>query len=151
MSGAYTKNAQRNQFTFFKSGDWFTTSFIGLNISAPIFDGFARKARITKAKIDLQQTENQLQNLRLTIDAEVTQAKSNFATAISTLNNQKKNMQLAESVYAQTKKKYEAGTGSNTEISAAQTDLVSAQNNYMNALYAALIAKVDLLKASGKL
>jgi outer membrane protein TolC len=43
MSGAYTKNAQRNQFTFFKSGDWFTTSFIGLNISAPIFDGFARK------------------------------------------------------------------------------------------------------------
>jgi len=104
MSGAFTKNAQRNQFNFFKGGDWFTTSFVGLNISAPIFDGFARKARITKAKIDLQQTENQLQNLRLTIDAEVTQAKMNFATAISTLNYQKKNMQLAESVYAQTKK-----------------------------------------------
>jgi len=104
MSGAFTKNAQRNQFNFFKGGDWFTTSFVGLNISTPIFDGFARKARITKAKIDLQQTENQLQNLRLTIDAEVTQAKMNFATAISTLSYQKKNMQLAESVYAQTKK-----------------------------------------------
>jgi len=151
MSGAYTKNAQRNQFNFFKGGDWFTTSFIGLNVSAPIFDGFARKARITKAKIDLQQTENQLQNLRLTIDAEVTQAKMNFATAISTLNNQKKNMQLAESVYAQTKKKYEIGTGSNMEITGAQTDLVTAQTNYIGALYGAIIARVDFLKATGKL
>jgi outer membrane protein TolC len=70
---------------------------------------------------------------------------------VATVQFQKKNMELAERVYQQTKKKYEAGTGSNTEISAAQTDLVSAQNNYMNALYAALIAKVDLLKASGKL
>jgi len=151
MSGAFTKNAQRNQFNFFKGGDWFTTSFVGLNISAPIFDGFARKARITKAKIDLQQTENQLQNLRLTIDAEVTQAKMNFATAISTLSYQKKNMQLAESVYAQTKKKYEIGTGSNIEITAAQTDLVTAQTNYIGAMYSAIIARVDYLKATGKL
>ncbi len=151
MSGAYTKNAQRNQFTFFKGGDWFTTSFIGVNISAPIFDGFARKARITKAKIDLQQTENQLQYLKLTIDAEVTQAKMNFATAINTLNYQKKNMQLAESVYTQTKKKYEIGTGSNMEITAAQTDLVTAQTNYIGALYSAIIARVDYLKATGKL
>jgi len=151
MSGAFTKNAQRNQFNFFKGGDWFTTSFVGLNISTPIFDGFARKARITKAKIDLQQTENQLQNLRLTIDAEVTQAKMNFATAISTLNYQKKNMQLAESVYAQTKKKYEIGTGSNMEITAAQTDLVTAQSNYIGAMYSAIIARVDYLKATGKL
>jgi len=151
MSGAFTKNAQRNQFNFFKGGDWFTTSFVGLNISTPIFDGFARKARITKAKIDLQQTENQLQNLRLTIDAEVTQAKMNFATAISTLSYQKKNMQLAESVYAQTKKKYEIGTGSNMEITAAQTDLVTAQTNYIGAMYSAIIARVDYLKATGKL
>jgi outer membrane protein TolC len=151
MSGAYTKNAQRNQFDFFKGGDWFTTSFIGLNISDPIFDGFARKARISKAKIDLQQTENQLQNLRLTIDAEVTQAKMNFATAISTLNNQKKNMQLAESVYGQTKKKYEIGTGSNMEITGAQTDLVTAQTNFIGAMYNAIIARVDYLKATGKL
>jgi outer membrane protein TolC len=151
MSGSYTKNAQRNQFTFFKGGDWFTTSFIGVNISAPIFDGFARKARISKAKIDLQQTENQLQYIKLTIDAEVTQAKMNFAAAINTLNYQKKNMQLAESVYTQTKKKYEIGTGSNMEITAAQTDLVTAQTNYIGALYSAIIARVDYLKATGKL
>lgn len=151
LSGSYTKNAQRNKFDFFGKGDWFTTSFIGLNISIPIFDGFGKDARIKKARFELKQTENQLDNLKLTIDNEVAQSRVNFRTAIATMNYQKKNMQLAESVYNQTKKKYEVGTGSNTEITAAQTDLVTAQTNYISALYSAIIARVDYLKAIGKL
>ena len=151
LSGSYTKNAQRNKFDFFGKGDWFTTSFIGLNVSIPIFDGFGKDARIKKARFELQQTENQLDNLKLSIDNEVAQSRVNFRTAIATMNFQKKNMQLAESVYNQTKKKYEVGTGSNTEITAAQTDLVTAQTNYISALYSAIIARVDYLKAIGKL
>ena len=60
-------------------------------------------------------------------------------------------MRLAESVYNQTKKKFEFGTGSNTEISAAQTDLQTAQANYINALYLAIVSKVDFYKSIGKL
>ena len=60
-------------------------------------------------------------------------------------------MELAETVYGQTKKKYEAGTGSNLEITSAQTDLITAQNNYINALYSAIVARIDYLKAIGKL
>jgi len=151
LSGSYTKNAQRNKFDFFGKGDWFTTSFIGLNVAVPIFDGFAKDARIKKARFELKQTENQIDNLKLNIDNEVAQSRVNFRTAIATMNFQKKNMQLAENVYNQTKKKYEVGTGSNTEITAAQTDLVTAQTNYISALYSAIIARVDYLKAIGKL
>ena len=60
-------------------------------------------------------------------------------------------MVLAESVYLQTKKKFEAGTGNQTEINQAQTDLKAAQTNYINSLYNAIIAKVDFIKATGKL
>ena len=151
MSGSYSKNAQRSKFDFFEGGNWFTTSLVSLNVSLPIFNGFATDARIKRTKIELKQTENQLAGLKNNIDNEINQAKLNYMSSVATVQFQKKNMELAEKVYQQTKKKYEAGTGSNTEISAAQTDLVSAQNNFMNALYAALIAKVDLLKASGKL
>lgn len=151
LSGAYTKNAQRNQFNFFGKGDWFTTSFVGLNISVPIFDGFSKDAKIKKSRIDLKQTENQIENLKLSIDNEIETAKLNFNAAIITLNYQKKNMELAENVFNQTKKKFELGTGSNTEITAAQTDLRTAQANYINALYGAIIAKVDYYKATGKL
>jgi outer membrane protein TolC len=151
MAGSYSKNAQRSKFDFFEGGNWFTTSLISLNVSLPIFNGFATDARIKRTKIELKQTENQIEALKNSIDNEITQAKLNYMSSVATVQFQKKNMDLAETVYGQTKKKFEAGTGSNTEISAAQADLVSAQNNYMNALYSALIAKVDLLKATGKL
>jgi outer membrane protein TolC len=151
LSGSYSKNAQRRSFDFFGKGDWFTTSYIGLNLSIPIFDGFSRDAKIKKARIDLQTTDNQIDNLKLSIDSEIEQAKTNFKSALSTLDFQKENMKLAETVYNQTKKKFEVGTGSNTEITSAQTDLVTAQTNYINALYTAIIAKVDYLKATGKL
>jgi outer membrane protein TolC len=151
MAGSYSKNAQRSKFDFFEGGNWFTTSLISLNVSLPIFNGFATDARIKRTKIELKQTENQIDALKNSIDNEITQAKLNYMSSVATVQFQKKNMELAETVYGQTKKKFEAGTGSNTEISAAQADLVSAQNNYLNALYSALIAKVDLLKATGKL
>ena len=152
MNGAYTKNAQRTKFDFFdKKGSWFETALIGLNVNFPLFDGGARLAKINKAKLELQQVDNQMSALKNNIDNELSQAKLNYMSSVATVNFQKKNMQLAENVYSQTKKKFEAGAGSNTEISAAQADLVAAQNNFMNALYTALIAKVDLLKASGKL
>jgi outer membrane protein len=151
LTGAYTKNAQRNEFNFFGKGDWFTTAFIGLNVSIPIFDGFSKDAKLKKSRIELKQTENQIENLRNSIDNEVETAKMNFSAAITTLDYQKKNMELAENVFKQTTKKFELGTGSNTEITAAQTDLRTAQANYINALYGAIVAKVDFYKAVGKL
>ncbi len=151
LTGSYAKNAQRNKFDFFGKGDWFTTSYVGLNLSVPIFDGFSRNAKISKSKLELKQTEYQLDNLKQNIDSEVEQARINFQSSLSTMDFQKKNMQLAETVYAQTKKKFEIGTGSNTEITSAQTDLITAQTNYINALYTAIVARVDYLKATGKL
>ena len=151
LSGSYTKNAQRNQFNFFGKGDWFTTSFVGVNVAVPIFSGFSKQAKVTKSKFELQQTENQIENLKLTIDNEIETSKLNFNAATTTLAYQKKNMALAENVFAQTQKKFELGTGSNTEITAAQTDLRTAQANYITALYSAIIAKVDYYKATGKL
>lgn len=60
-------------------------------------------------------------------------------------------MDLAEKVYAQTRKKYEQGLGSNIEITNAFSDERTAQANYFNALYNAIAAKVDYQYAIGKL
>lgn len=151
LNGYYNKNAQRNKFDFFGKGDWFDISAFTLNLNIPIFSGFANNARIQKARYELQQSINQRDYLKISIDNDIAVAKNNFRSAIATLDFQKKNMALAESVYQQTKKKYETGTGSQTEINTAQTDLKTAQTNYITALYDAVIAKTDFLKATGKL
>lgn len=149
LSANYSQLRQSDQFGF--GGNWFPASQIGLRVSVPIFDGFARAARVQKAKLALQQTENNIKDLELTIDRDVQQAINNYNLALSTLDNQKRNMELAEKVYNQTKKKYEIGTGSTTEINDADSDLRIAQTNYIQALYDAIIAKIDFLKATGKL
>ena len=147
----YSKQALRNKYTFFERGDWFTSSFVGLNINMPIFSGFSKDSKLRLARLDLQQTTNNIENLKITINAEAEQAKLKLISAIETIDIQKRNMLLAEKVYDQTKKKYEVGTGSNTEITTAETELKAAQTNYIAALYDAIITKVDYLKAVGKL
>ena len=151
LNGNYTKSAQRDEYNFFGKGPWFTISSVSLNMSIPLFNGFAARSRIRQAQIELEKTENLIEFLKLTIDNEIEVARNNFRTAISTLDFQKENMSLAERVYEQTKKKYEAGTGSQTEINTAQVDLKTAQTNYITALYDAIIAKTDFLKATGRL
>ena len=151
LNGYYNKNAQRDKFDLFGKGDWFNISAFTVNLNVPIFNGFATNARIAKAKYSLQQSVNQQEALRNNIDNEIQTATNDFKSAISNLDYQKKNMTLSEDVYQQTKKKFEAGTGSQTEINQAQTDMKSAQTNYINSLYNAIIARVDFLKATGKL
>jgi len=151
LTGTYAKNAQRDKWNFFGRGEWFTISNINLNISIPIFNGFYTKSKIQQARIDLERTNNRIEALKLTIDSEVESARNNFRSAITSMDFQKKNMELAETVYNQTKKKYEVGTGSQTDINAAQTELKAAQTNYISALYDAIIAKIDYMKATGKL
>ncbi len=150
----FAQNAQRTTFNFFKGGvddQWFTTSFISFKIAVPIFDGGAKNARIAAAKIDLMKTTNNLEQLKSSIDNDVVQSRINMKSAIITMDLQKKNIALAEQVYNSTKLKYEQGLGSNQEISTAQADLITAQNNYYSSLYDAIIAKIDYLKATGKL
>ncbi len=151
LNALYAKNAQRDKWNFFGRGDWFSVSNINLNINIPIFNGFVTKSKIAQAQLEVKKNENQLEALKLTIDNEVETARNNYRTAITTMDFQKKNMELAEKVYQQTKKKYEIGTGSQMEINTAQTDMKTAQTNYITALYDAIIAKVDFMKATGKL
>ena len=150
LAANYSQSAQRQQFDFFK-GPYFTSSFISLKLNAPIFDGGARNARIASAKLNLLKTYNNLDQLKSSIDNDVAQAITNMKSAIITMDSQKKNIELAQDVYNTTKLKYDQGLGSNQEISNAQADLVTAQNNYYSSLYDAIIAKIDYLKAAGKL
>ena len=151
LNAMYAKNAQRNKWNFFSKGDWFTISNVNLNVSIPIFNGFYTKSKIAQAQLEVMKIDNRIDALKLSIDNEVATAKNNFSSAVSTMDFQKKNMELAEKVYQQTKKKYEMGTGSQMEINTAQTDMKTAQTNYITALYDAIIAKVDFMKATGKL
>lgn len=144
-------NVVRQSNTFGFGGQWFRSSLIGLNVNVPIFKGFANDARIANARLQQERSYNNVDSLKISIDRDVAQARNNFTSALATLDAQKRNMDLAEKVYNQTRLKFQEGIGSSTEISTAQNDLQVAQNNYILALYDAVNARIDLLRSTGKL
>ncbi len=131
--------------------DWFSFGNYGFTLSVPIFDGFRKKYQVEQARIELLKSENNASQLTNMIDTEFAQAKINLESSMNVLDSEEENQELAEEIYQISNKKYQEGVGSSFELVDAETAFTNAQTNYYNALYNALIAKVDYLKAMGKL
>jgi outer membrane protein TolC len=106
---------------------------------------------VQQAKYELLKIENQFASLKQSIDLSIQQNSITYENSLESLKSQDQNMDLAEKVARVTKIKYEQGVGSNIEVVTAESSLRQAQVNYYNALYDALIAKVDLDKAFSKI
>ena len=130
---------------------WYNTNLIGINVNVPIFDGFQKKNRIKQSQFNLEKTQNTLDMTKKAIDMEKTVARNTLINAIVAMDAQEKNMDLAVRVYNTVKTKYEQGVGSSFESLQADTDLQQAQSNYFRAMYEAALAKINYLKALGKL
>jgi outer membrane protein len=104
-----------------------------------------------QANIALEQNRNTQRQLEQSIDFEVVSARTQLVNAIEALNNQVENKTLAEKVYATTKTKYEQGLGSSFEVLQTETSLQDALNNYYQAMYGAVVARIGYQKALGKL
>lgn len=130
---------------------WYDYSLFGVSMNIPIFSGFQRHHKIRQEKLNLTKVENGFKVLKLGIDLETRQATVNFKNALNSLSVQKENMDLATNVARITKIKYEQGIGSNLEVVDAENGLRQAQTNYYSSLFDAMIYKVDLDKAYGKL
>ncbi|MCA6075418.1 TolC family protein [Fulvivirga sedimenti] len=136
----------------FKPGtNWFDYSAVGVRMQLPIFDGLRKSHQIQQRKIKALQLENSREQLQNSIDVEIQQSATNYQLAVDNLKAQLENMDLAEEVYNVAKIKYEEGVGSSIEVTNADADYKESQTNYYNALYDALIAKVELQKAYGVL
>jgi outer membrane protein len=130
---------------------WYRVSYVGVSLNVPIFTGLQQTYRVQQAKLDLLKTRTTIDRAKQGIDLEVKQTALTYLNAVTTLKSQDENRKLAENVARVTKIKYEEGVGSNNEVIDAETSLRESQINYYNALYDALVAKVDLDKAYGQI
>ncbi|HEY8388304.1 MAG TPA: TolC family protein [Parasegetibacter sp.] len=152
LVGNYSRQGMSQDFIFSdKNAFWFNTGFVGLNINVPIFDGFQRRSNMKQAQLRLQQSENIRELLKQSIDFQQTVSKESLKNALLNLDEQQRNIELAEKVYNTTKKKFEEGVGSSFDIIQAENDLQISQSNYFQALYDAIISKVNYQRALGKL
>jgi outer membrane protein TolC len=138
-------------FNYFENKTWYGYVGYGVNLSLPIFTGLQRRRKVDQAFLQVKKAEVTMEDTKLGIDLEQSQSSSNLRNNLLALEAQESNMQLAQEVYNTTQVKYREGVGSSLEMSNAENDLLTAQNNYFTALYNASVSKIDYLKAYGKL
>lgn len=145
--GAYQQQYQGNTS---EDAFWAPNFYVGLRLNVPIFDGLNKKAKIQRAKLERDQTQNQKEELLNSITLEVNAARINYINAQKRLENQQKNLDLAERIYETTQIKYREGVGSSLEVTNAEQSLYETQSNYTQALYDTMVARFELDRALGQ-
>lgn len=124
-------------------------SLWGLQLNVPIFDGMQRRKRVTQAELNVEKSQNNIDNLKLGIDFQVKQSRISLKNAIASAQSQQENVVLGNTVLDLAQRKYKEGVGSNLEVTQAQNDLLQAQNNYFLSVLDVINNQADLQKALG--
>lgn len=153
LSAFYTLEAPYNSNTFpgLFSDKLYPTSFVGLQLSIPIFSGLNKHYQYQAAKMNIQISKNNISDLKNNIRLEYGNYFRQYKSDMANLKTQKENTKLAQLNYDNLKYQYDNGVQPLIEVLNAETTLLQAQDNYINALYQALVDKVDLDKSLGKL
>ena len=124
---------------------------VGLRVSIPIFDGFQRDAQVKQQRLTLLTQEEQQ---RLNVSAyrlQFNNAQSQIQRAQTSVQNDDRNVKLAQEVYNITTLQYRQGTKLLTDLINADNSYREARTNYINSLINLYQARLDLEQSQGKL
>ena len=143
----YQQQAFRDEFTFFDFNEpWFPQTLWGLQLSIPIWDNLGAAAGIKRAKLEQQKRINEVADLERALTMQARTAKDNFTSALEQLETSTANIDLASRIKEKTLIKYQEGLASSMELTTAENQLIQAQTDYIEALFQAMDAKLELKK-----
>ena len=141
----YGSTAFSESFTFFDSEQqWFDSSILGFDLSIPIFSSLKRSASTQRAQIALEKAKTQLTETREQIRLQLEKARSDYQLAVEQYNTTQKNLNLAERIEQKNQIKYREGIASSFELRQAQTQLYTAQQEYLQSMVDVIKAKTEL-------
>ena len=155
LNGSYNYQATGDEFPLFAGSEdgvnWFDVASIGLNLRIPIFTGFGTRARVRQADIEIRSLTEDINDTRLGLELEYENAKAQISNSLITINNQRANVQLAQSVLEDTRNNYYNGLATLTDLLDAENTLIESQTNYNTAILEYKLAEIQLTKSKGEL
>lgn len=124
-------------------------SSVGIQFSMPIFTGFARLKNLHKAKLQENYLDWSEVNLKSQINTEYKTALANYKSNLNNMNTMKENTALAKRVYRVVMLQYNQGIIPYLNVLTAESNLITSQIGYLNALSLLLSSKIDLQKSMG--
>jgi outer membrane protein len=146
----YNFNYQNDQFSQLYNQNY-PNSLIGLKLTVPIFQGTMRLQNIRKADLQYNRLQFDLLNLQNQMNTEYTQALADYKSKMNELRFARDNIGIAREIFNTEKLQYDEGVEIYLEVIVAETDLRTAQLNYLNVLYRVLSSTLDVKKALGNI
>lgn len=139
-------NASR--FSFGGTG-WEQGWYAGVMLSFPIFEGMRTKGRLVQERAKLRQYALEKQNLLQSVEMEVKQAILSLEDATEFVESQGENVKQAEEGLRLASVRYANDMATQLDVLDARLALTQARNNYAQAVYNHMLAKLSLKKAMG--
>ncbi|HER24624.1 MAG TPA: TolC family protein [Candidatus Atribacteria bacterium] len=114
-----------------------------------LLDGGVNKAKIEQAEIKLAQVAQSEKQVRQLVEFEVRSAYLNMKEAEKLIKVAEEGIQNSQESFRIAQVKYNEGIATNTEVIDAQSTLIEAETNFLNALYDYNINRSALIKAMG--
>lgn len=143
LNGSYLGNSEEFTFTN-RSQKWFGSSLLGISLDIPIFSSLGRSAATQRAKINLEKAKDELTEVEQQLKLQIASAKSDYQFAIEDYENKKLNLNLAERIEKKNQIKFFEGISSSFELRQAQTQLYSAQQEFLRSMLDVINKKAEL-------
>jgi outer membrane protein TolC len=125
------------------------THTIGVQLKVPLYDGGRRSYRKQESLLQVREEEIRTRDLGLQVELDVRLALDSLRSADSQVQSAAEGLTLAQSELDQAQRRYQAGVANSLEITDAQTRLVRARVNQIEALYSHNLARLELATATG--
>lgn len=143
--GSYDPGFQGNEQLYF-----IPSAIIGVQLSMPIYDGGYYKAKEERSMIQALKVEEQKKVLTMSYDLQIETARKDYFSTKQKMDDQARNLELAERIFATSETKFKQGLGSSFEVTQAQAGLYRSQANLVNARFDFLKSLVSFKEALGK-
>jgi outer membrane protein TolC len=124
---------------------------VGVQLSVPLLDGGVRRARVDQAALARQQAHQAMQQTRLEVAKQVQDVWDAQAEAVSRLQVTATSVAEANEALSIEKLKYEQGVGVTTDLLNAESALLTAEADRLQAQFDLIITRFNILRASGAL
>ena len=108
---------------------------IGFSVSIPIFNRWNNRTNLIASKIQLKNSQLELDNVRFQISEEVRQAYNDYTSIVKELESSQKSLIASERAYETEQQRYEIGSTTLIELNLANANYVQAQSERVQAVY----------------
>ncbi|MDD2196661.1 MAG: TolC family protein [Bacteroidales bacterium] len=140
---------QYTKKTYFGKDEGFNMTppnLVGAAIAIPIFSSGTRYTKVREAKLAHEVQLNTLADTKEALTIQHSQLCYNLKSAFESYDTQKKNIEVNQRILENISKKYEQGMASSLEVTTTGTNLITAQNSYVQALMEVVTAQIALEK-----